>query len=372
METRTDNIFIKLSDNSNIEKLYKKFGMNLLEDINASIDEFEVYESWNRFHLLGSNTFSNLYLSFLEPYLLEIRNQLQKYDDNFQSDTIERTITENMLENISSLSEGVWIAEMRNINKNQTEYLVYLNQDYKNLAEVVKKYPYWYFSIISFIRDTTKYLLEFLSHLIQDKALVANQFLEADGMITDIKLSMGDRHRGTFVIKVESKFGNYFYKPRRSKLDTLFKEVIDKIGEQDGILKMKAPKIIDQGSYSWAEEIRYIPLQSRNKNERYYIRLGQLLAITYILNGSDLHYENIISCGEFPVAIDVETLLTSRLRFKKQTTPKMLQEDNINYLEDSVSNLIILPTIVKSNGDFYDLSPLKIYSGELPNTLAET
>ena len=50
----------------------------------------------------------------------------------------------------------------------------------------------------------------------------------------------------------------------------------------------------------------------------------------------------------------------------------MLQEDNINYLEDSVSNLIILPTIVKSNGDFYDLSPLKIYSGELPNTLAET
>ncbi|MCB5092076.1 hypothetical protein LGW14_03505 [Streptococcus mutans] len=186
METRTDNIFIKLSDNSNIEKLYKKFGMNLLEDINASIDEFEVYESWNRFHLLGSNTFSNLYLSFLEPYLLEIRNQLQKYDDNFQSDTIERTITENMLENISSLSEGVWIAEMRNINKNQTEYLVYLNQDYKNLAEVVKKYPYWYFSIISFIRDTTKYLLEFLSHLIQDKALVANQFLEADGMITDI------------------------------------------------------------------------------------------------------------------------------------------------------------------------------------------
>ncbi|MCB5001657.1 hypothetical protein LGW35_09530 [Streptococcus mutans] len=137
-------------------------------------------------YLLGSNTFSNLYLSFLEPYLLEIRNQLQKYDDNFQSDTIERTITENMLENISSLSEGVWIAEMRNINKNQTEYLVYLNQDYKNLAEVVKKYPYWYFSIISFIRDTTKYLLEFLSHLIQDKALVANQFLEADGMITDI------------------------------------------------------------------------------------------------------------------------------------------------------------------------------------------
>lgn len=371
MEAKADNIFVRLSDKLNIEKLYEKFGMNLLEDINASIDEFEVYEIWNRFSLLGSNTFSNLYLSFFEPSLLEIRNQLQKYDDNLQSHTIERTITENMLENISALSESIWIAEMRNINKNQDEYLAYLNQDYKNLTEVIKKYPYWYFSLTSFIKDTTTYLLEFLFHLIQDKNMVASQFLAADGRITDIKLSMGDRHRGKFVIKVESKFGNYFYKPRGSKLDALFKEVIDKIGEQDGVLKMKAPKVIDRGSYSWTEEIQYIPLQSKNENEKYYIRLGQLLAITYILNGSDLHHENIISCGEFPVAIDIETLLTNRLRFKKRTTPKLLQEDGTNYLSDSVSNLMILPTIVKSNGDFYDLSPMKIYNEDLPNTAAE-
>ena len=58
-------------------------------------------------------------------------------------------------------------------------------------------------------------------------------------MITDIKLSMETDIEEHLSSRVESKFGNYFYKPRRSELDTLFKEVIDKIGGARWNTKMR-------------------------------------------------------------------------------------------------------------------------------------
>ena len=41
---------------------------------------------------------------------------------------------------------------------------------------------------------------------------------------------------------------------------------------------------------------------------RFYHRQGALLALLYVLDGTDMHYENLIAVGEQPVLVDVETL----------------------------------------------------------------
>ena len=41
----------------------------------------------------------------------------------------------------------------------------------------------------------------------------------------------------------------------------------------------------------------------------FYIRFGEILALSYILNATDLHMENLIAYGEYPVIIDLETFI---------------------------------------------------------------
>ena len=39
----------------------------------------------------------------------------------------------------------------------------------------------------------------------------------------------------------------------------------------------------------------------------FYIRLGRLLSLLYVLQANDFHYENLIAAGDHPVLIDCES-----------------------------------------------------------------
>ena len=39
--------------------------------------------------------------------------------------------------------------------------------------------------------------------------------------------------------------------------------------------------------------------------------MGIIICVNYILRTNDLHYENIIAHGEFPVIVDLETIMTN-------------------------------------------------------------
>lgn len=56
------------------------------------------------------------------------------------------------------------------------------------------------------------------------------------------------------------------------------------------------------------EEVTWEACENRDEVKAFYIRAGVLAAAAYILGIGDLHYENIIAHGEFPVIVDVETL----------------------------------------------------------------
>ena len=49
--------------------------------------------------------------------------------------------------------------------------------------------------------------------------------------------------------------------------------------------------------------------------QNFYIRFGEILALSYILNATDLHMENLIAYGEYPVIIDLETFYTTAQQF---------------------------------------------------------
>lgn len=76
---------------------------------------------------------------------------------------------------------------------------------------------------------------------------------------------------------------------------------------------LRTVRILDRGSYGWTEHLEARPCSSREELARFFVRQGGLLALVWALDGTDLHHENLIACGEDPVLVDLETLFHHRL-----------------------------------------------------------
>ena len=60
-------------------------------------------------------------------------------------------------------------------------------------------------------------------------------------------------------------------------------------------------------SPNWLLGTETLHLYIRSEVEHYYFRMGIHLFLGYALGATDLHGENIIAHGEYPVIIDMET-----------------------------------------------------------------
>lgn len=65
---------------------------------------------------------------------------------------------------------------------------------------------------------------------------------------------------------------------------------------------------LEKVDYGWTEEVVRKECIDSEEVTNFYKRVGVLAATAYVLGIGDLHYENIIAHGEFPVIIDAETL----------------------------------------------------------------
>ena len=118
----------------------------------------------------------------------------------------------------------------------------------------------------------------------------------------------GDTHRGgRSVAKVELDNGTIlYYKPHSLDKNIKYRNFITIYAE-----KQEFPA----GRYNiylmipmdGKKKIENIPCKNESEVEHYYFRMGIHLFLGYALGATDLHGENIIAHGEYPVIIDMET-----------------------------------------------------------------
>ena len=113
---------------------------------------------------------------------------------------------------------------------------------------------------------------------------------------------------------------------------------------------------LDKGEYGWSEFISYYQCNSDSDVDNFYCRLGMQLAILYILEGTDFHYENIIACGEHPVLIDLESLF-------RPHSPILGTEANEG-IDSSVLKIGILPNQIRVGSEFPEVSGVSDADGQ--------
>ncbi|QWF15529.1 type 2 lanthipeptide synthetase LanM family protein [Lysobacter capsici] len=159
---------------------------------------------------------------------------------------------------------------------------------------------------------TEAFLTQFAQRLSEDRAQLAPLFAHADepGRLLDFDCGLGDRHdHGGSVIDLRFEHGRVLYKPRSLAMDGAYATFLARLAEHGIEPVQAAATTLDRGDYGYAAWIEHRPLADEHAAQRYYQRYGGLTAIAYVLACTDLHLENLIACGDYPIVIDLETVL---------------------------------------------------------------
>ncbi len=153
--------------------------------------------------------------------------------------------------------------------------------------------------------------IAFAQRLAQDLPDIGRILLRRDpGPLRGVSFGAGDSHRGgQSVATVEFEHGSVMYKPRALSGDAVFAELLDRFN-RDSELDLRTPRVITRDGYGWAEFIAPAPCYSATEARAFYWRFGATVAIIYALNGTDLHYQNLIASAGHPVPIDLEALFS--------------------------------------------------------------
>ncbi|MEV0272305.1 type 2 lanthipeptide synthetase LanM family protein [Hamadaea sp. NPDC050747] len=153
---------------------------------------------------------------------------------------------------------------------------------------------------------------EFLDRFTADRALiVADLFDGVDpGRLTDVHMGSGDVHdggRSVGLLTFETE-ARAVYKPRPMAIHRHFNDVLAWYADRMPSADLYRLKVVDRDTYGWTEFVAPQPCTTPDDADRYFHRLGALLALLHGLAATDFHYENLIAVADQPVPVDLESL----------------------------------------------------------------
>ena len=201
-----------------------------------------------------------------------------------------------------------------------------------------------YYLFGTLLTNSIAFIAEFLKRFLNDKTEIRRLFLNnVEPIITKVYPTLADPHydgKKTLVIEVAG-VQKIVYKPRAVNTEELFNLVIQSITEKCEGMNVLPYHIIAKNDYGWVEFIQHQPTKTDFDIEQFYETTGELLALTWLLNCTDINHENIIASGGRPFIIDNEMMLR-----------------NGGHEARTILNTLYLPNFILFGGKYTDISGL--------------
>lgn len=222
------------------------------------------------------------------------------------------------------------------------------------VVDFYKEYCMLYQTLKKDADDYIDYLLEIITETQTNKKRIQKELYNGEeiGKLVKIEVELGDKHcngRTVAILKFEKK--SVVFKPRSMEIDAAFQEFIQWVNENMQLpYTLRVMKICKGQTCGWCEYIENRECED-NKLAEFYKKLGTYLCIMYMLNATDMHYENVIADGSDPMFIDLESLLNVSL--SKRITEEDKGTDVLtNFFGSSVHQIGLLPHKIKlKNGE---------------------
>jgi type 2 lantibiotic biosynthesis protein LanM len=310
----------------------------------------------NRWNLLSLSP-EDLSLKLLsEPAYLKLENALLKRLFNITGSALDfefsktRTVGENLLNLVLNTTEGTSSKVKYNafVNKLLSDGLLGFFQNYPVLGRLIA-------TAIEFWVAATG---EFVERLNADSLEIQQVFGSAEsklGKVIEITAGLSDsHHQDHSVIALTFESGlKLIYKPKNLALEVAFCQFLNWVNNQpiinqtqginESFIPFKVLNILNRDTYGWVEYVEQQPCKDETAAQCFYLRSGMLLCLLYLLGGTDCHNENLIASGEYPVLIDMETVMHHEAKVSGEISQKTATLVATEQLNDSVLRTGLLP-----------------------------
>jgi type 2 lantibiotic biosynthesis protein LanM len=238
-----------------------------------------------------------------------------------------------------------------------------------NARALLNEYPVMARLVMTRLEDIGNYIVRFIEYLCEDWGIIKDTFFDRKhvGNLIGLQMGMGDLHKKGQSVMIAQFMDDLklVFKPRSLGVDLHFQELLDWLNCRGAEPPFRMLKIIDRNSHGWVEFVAPKSCCSPDEIKRFYKRQGANLAILYILEATDFHFENLIRDGEHPVLIDVESLFHPRILEEKSggLSDTLLSK----VLSGSLLRIGLLPMYImeKHNQKGLDISGLSALAGQL-------
>lgn len=210
-------------------------------------------------------------------------------------------------------------------------YIDHFLKDKQYLNDFFSLYPVLERRINEIIQNTIDIYKEVIERIDADANEIMREFniVESAFIVEHLSTDFSDSHKnGRRVFCVEFVSGEkILYKPRCLQNEIKLQEITNYFYKICNLGSYEYC-ILDKGKYGWCEIVTQKDCESTEELSRYYQRIGVILFINYLLEGGDIHFENLIACNEYPVIIDAETFIGN------------IEGDNGKSATEKVSNLL--------------------------------
>lgn len=298
----------------------------------------------------GSLFFSDFYKSIVKYGLYLLQSNIQ---ENNICHRLFKDFEEQLTVRLQDLSIRVLIVEMHDYDsggylkgrdsREKYEYFCKAIAAKKSyIQRVFERFPVLCRCIKETVENTVDYYTDIMNWFHADKQAIQQRLCggESVNYIQRIKGGFSDVHnKGRYVVRVLLDNGiEIICKPRSMETEKRYSEMLKWLAGETQIDQYEY-EILSYSDHSWCAIVEYASCGSEKELRHYYERLGVQLFLTYLLGTKDLHCENFIASGEYPVLIDLETL--TNIRYNRSRTTA---NDEICYrLSQSVLYTGMLP-----------------------------
>ena len=138
---------------------------------------------------------------------------------------------------------------------------------------------------------------------------------------------IGDRHNHKATILVEDRGRKWIRKPGNATVETAFKAFLSSLEGKGFLFAPGTVNVI--ASYGTEYDVEYVEhteAETEADVHMFYKRCGCLLFLAYLFHSDDLHFENIVAHGAYPVIVDYETLLCGDSKRTDRSGPMSLTD----------------------------------------------
>ncbi|WP_077613072.1 type 2 lanthipeptide synthetase LanM family protein [Clostridium sp. Marseille-P2415] len=261
--------------------------------------------------------FGRLYIEYIFKYIIREIEEKENLDFHIKEypylkDLIEKEIFKRCFKSLLYCMNVSRVEGHLTGDTPENRYLWFCNDQY-SIDAMEKMFPSMRTQLYEEVEGKCKYILEVINLFQRNKRTVCQYFFHTESEDIINITNSGDWHNDKCVLVITFASGKKLvFKPTKGDNLNFLKGVISYFFEDEYTRQYDC---ICESEGTWVKFVEYEEMSDKNGINQFYINYGKLLFIAYLSGMNDMHYENLIAHGKYPVITDVETIFSSYLFF---------------------------------------------------------